>query len=1634
MSLIARIQFVNFLTYSNPSSKTRKPALRVIEFAPLKYSAAINIPNGCGKTNMVSVLLFLLSRDKKLRAKALSLFNPRRCGSPSHIRIQLWDLQDNLIQDKLELDQGLLDPQNLPNNNNHHVFGLCAYEGDEPRFYYYKGTLEDCPVYTRTQTGYQYHQESQIKQVVKDAGGIWNISSKHEWRSLVTSHIPNRVLNQQVKFHLDGGGDKSAQLHKIEPDFDESFDQAFFRSVIAPELLVSTSDLDSDSDDVRENFEELLYAHFNNMASAKVATVKDQQEITELTQVVHDLNSLVSIGEKATEAHDNHLNLLEEIARDAAIVNHLVKTDPFPGLLDGRKLPPGLVGEIVPSIVIDKVHGAMILDAGIKKLVNVEVKRINQAANRNRISIHELDQSQVIDFTCDLKIFDSHRQGGIRIPHKSYLLHEAIELIPLLSEINNAKTDGTEEILREAFAWVENTADTNLYRKQAKQIDTEIEHIQENIKQRIIEIEQYDGEIKNLENSIKNYDQNKGAYQELVKSGKFSTEELRAPKLLSDKTSDELTEADDNLKRHITRTANLESLYKKYLKHSDNHPGLSVRTHLEELKSKANEANEKLRDAKDHLQSSEKELARLNDLKDDQDKKINQDQKKLDELLNLQSHQSTYKEWFKDTPPDSIDISGGLKKITAQEKALEKKRLAAKKILDGIQETKPFVDTFHNIFDSDTDPYKLDPINDRAIIEKKISTLEIEIQSFEIQVSKLSSFRQKYPDITPSVWLKNMETERTLLSKEIDQYNQKINIAKRQLAELMSDPVARPEDIANAHKLIDETVPYITLHAFIEKHCPSDVKKHWLTHFSALLFSPVVETIDEASKAARLLHDGQAMMPVLIGEKLKNLINNETPTLTNDDKFAYTWLMGFNTNMVQCLLNPSTLENEKVIAQQRIKELEENLKLTQKKLSFLEDRSENVQLARDAAKAEDGKAEYYLATNKKSLKQLEDKLPDILNRCSNEALESIQNTKNYLEILKEHGNDIFERLISELSKISEELEILCHDRKWYEDRNGDQQREAISAMRSFQRLGGEKEIANLCEMIQSKNAALESILEDITTATDAAKENTDQLEAAERNAATATTVYDENKSNLEELVEFAEGGDLIFMETSKEALSSLETKKSIAFTRTNFKSQFIPAQCYIDNLDLQINEHESLKKKAELEEELDNAKKLQRTDSETVDEKRKELKTIKILSDALHDSACSILAEFRAVSKSLDGVNTALNEKMLRFEHTDLYKHTNSLRDHLEKIEINLSLIEDIRKIGQFARELGLASQSKEIASSQRSSEKLAHKYRENTNNFCTEIIEGKKKGLSTINAEWLKSQDRFDAPLEKKIEIESIIQDKHEVLHKAEQSLDFARTKTTEMLTLLAKDAQRALDILEESMATTPKARFHINAKVISPDKINNLMDQLYFKIEGEALRLADQEHNTPISTANDRRQKKRDLDYLRTEIYRSLFSDVSVEFKHPSIWQGSQHKLTADGLSEGMKAAISLMWIAKLAEFRLRQAVDQYGGRSRQNRKAMRKERYFMILDGLFSNLSHDEMIDSAMESLSLSSGHFQLIGMIHHPRYINNPKIFPAYFVGRRFSAQGSKHSWLSTNSNQECPSSLGVFSSHFTSTQG
>ena len=1729
MSLIARIQFVNFLTYSNPDSRDRKPALRVVEFWPLKYSAAINIPNGHGKTNMITALFYLLSRDRKLKDLALSLFTPRRCGTPSHIRVQLWDLPDELAQRDLTFDEGLLDPRDIPNRNDQYVFGLCAYQGEEPRFYYYRGTLEDCDVYRRTDNSYVYHQESEVQQTIKQIGGTWNISSAAEWRSLVTSHIPSRVLAQQVKFHLAGGGDKSAPLQHVEPEEDESFDQAFFLTVIAPEVLASTGEFESDPADPRENFEDELYAHFSKMASAALRAEQEKRAIEQQEEAVRELGTLVAAGERAQQSHAAFKNAVASVARDVAAIRHVVRTDPFPGLLDGRRQPVGKAAELLPYLVIDRHHGVIVLDIGIARLLGTETREVNQAAFRGRCSSLEVDPLQVIDFACDIKIFGVPGWGGTRVEHKAYALDAALVLVQLLGAAGTPRASAAAETLRQTFAWAESTADTNAYRKEAREVEREIGRLQGDVRQRDDEILHSEAEARELNEKITKYDQAKGAFEDLVRSGAFTGPELAMPSVLGEQVAHELQTAEAGLATHDKRVGSLEQIYARHGSFIEAHPGISARGLHANLSAAQQATSQACEDAERCVQQSKEEVSLVSSQSGVLEHQRRVSQQQLGVLQELQSYQSTYRTWFGNVDPGTIDIAAGLErirgeenalaqrhrtslslhdaiaavlpavpryhelfpgmeaesldipgqlvKIAGEEHALAKRRATSHALLQRLIGLAPFVERFHGLF-GHADPHALDPAKERADLQNSITLMQSASERLEQEVSTLMAFRARHPGARPAAWLVDMEAHRTSLTRDLIHCQQQVRSAARQLNELKTDPVSRPESVAFAHTLIADKVPFVLLHEFIAEYCPPKFKQHWLTHFSALLFSPVVQTLDDAATAARFLYEGQAMMPVLIAERLQAAMESGAPVLALDGECAYTWLAGVKTRMVHCLLNPAAVEEERRLAEARLDEAENALATLQQALDELSEQSEEVVLARGAARAETSDAESELLATRADLATLHERFPDVVRRSAPDALESIAKAREEQQLRREHGADIKERVVAELEQIDleasqlrtarawhetrntddvrgvitamrryqtllrthgddvqqrtdEELrriadakDVLQRERKWHEERNTDDTRIAVSAMRRFLAAGGDKEVDRLGQAVEDASIELEVVLARIREATGALSRHEAALSKARTDAQAAASAYHQNERYLGELACFGESDDLLFMESHLAQRTELANGRRSAETRKSYESQFIHAQRYIDQRDSNVGEEALLTRKAAAEAKATLAKEKRASAIAAIDEKNKRQTSLERFRDALHDAACRLLVEFRAVTAIMDDTGLSVNEDTPRFENTDLYQSVEEIRIQLDRTEDSPFLLEHIRKVGRCASELGLAGQAKEISRAKRDSERLATYYAQSKMQLCKDILDGKRKGLSVLNAEWLRDQEHFDAPTVLRGQIEADIAGKRDVLTQAAASLEDIREKTTSVLTMLVQDARRALAILEETMNTTPAARFYVAADIISPDSINALLDRLYEAVEARRKAHLD----TP--TATQKRHKKSDLDYLRNEIYRSLFANVSVEFRHPSIWQGEKSRLKAKGLSEGMRTAISLMWVAKLAEFRLLQAIDQSGGMRRQNRAALRKERYFVILDGLFSSLSHDDMIDSAMESLRTSAGHFQLIGMIHHPRYINNPKIFPAYFVGRPFRATNGKHAWLTVDKQKDVQASLGVFSSHYT----
>ena len=91
MSLISRVEVTNYLTECiNPNRRSAdwKPMLTGITLrTDGGKSALVNITNGGGKTSLVELLLYLLSRDARLLKKIREKVAPKNRGY-THARIE----------------------------------------------------------------------------------------------------------------------------------------------------------------------------------------------------------------------------------------------------------------------------------------------------------------------------------------------------------------------------------------------------------------------------------------------------------------------------------------------------------------------------------------------------------------------------------------------------------------------------------------------------------------------------------------------------------------------------------------------------------------------------------------------------------------------------------------------------------------------------------------------------------------------------------------------------------------------------------------------------------------------------------------------------------------------------------------------------------------------------------------------------------------------------------------------------------------------------------------------------------------------------------------------------------------------------------------------------------------------------------------------------------------------------------------------------------------------------------------------------------------------------------------------------------------------------------------------------------
>jgi len=135
------------------------------------------------------------------------------------------------------------------------------------------------------------------------------------------------------------------------------------------------------------------------------------------------------------------------------------------------------------------------------------------------------------------------------------------------------------------------------------------------------------------------------------------------------------------------------------------------------------------------------------------------------------------------------------------------------------------------------------------------------------------------------------------------------------------------------------------------------------------------------------------------------------------------------------------------------------------------------------------------------------------------------------------------------------------------------------------------------------------------------------------------------------------------------------------------------------------------------------------------------------------------------------------------------------------------------------------------------------------------------------------------------------------------------------------------------------------------------------------------------------------------------NCFLNPKCNIRHQEIGGETNFQFHKDNGSKGEYASLELLWTVKLAEFAFkRDAIEamsmssSFATTQAMRKKAERSAQGVLIIDGLFSNLSDEDLIDLSLGKSTNLQSNLQIIGFLHPPHYQNNFDIFPRWIIGK------------------------------------
>lgn len=1600
MSLISRVEVTNYLTEGiNPNRRSAdwKPMLTGITLrTDGGKSALVNITNGGGKTSLVELLLYLLSRDARLLKKIREKVAPKNRGY-THARIEFRTLPEDTYSAPSLLE---IDPLNLSGET--HVVGVALHDdiNEQPIFYSYSGTLEDSPCYL-------YDRQS-IAQVPDNAfvaatralrGCKWNrFANRLEWEDHIRLFLPVEVIRRNVVYQLKGSDDQNASFFDFKPRGGESHDSAFFRAVVAPDLLSNL--LSSFAEEDESAVEDTLLKSLTQIVRADKEIAAKNKRLVVREEGIAKLEPILAAGRKARQLQQECDGLLRKLRSDVAFLRYF-------GVQGSRYALPGLprslprLGEQDPRIltalkgmVILPDEGIVLLDKALSDLSGVEVRVISQVADRKQIMSFSA-KSQVIDFACD---FETLNSGSVKGGHyrKGYTKEAAVKLPDLLANISGAKTTGLKEVLLHAFIIAEGQIDTNPGSRQVRALEGKKHGLLESAQSWEASQAQLASDVNKLRLQVKDRAENQGAWDDFVGLGALLPEDLRTePMLAKTWLSEQFDDLQAKAAQRNIRRGELNQVWREYTGVLDHHglEGLQgaqdrlvwLQTLYDTIQAESRRILPAIREASKVASALQRAIQPLADKRDEASRMV--------ETFNrLAPGVQRFVTVFGTVEPSEVDPAGALSKAVKAHAVAQFTLRGLTEEQDNLRRLKAHSATFEEIFGAGTDSLTYDPITRHAQTLEELSSVRQDLAALLPQKEAIETFNDRFPQTTPHSWLKEAVSTRSRLREELQ--------AHRGLEKSLSKESEAIEQMRSVEDgsfeaawaiLAGSPIRAVRLHqALLSAGMPSSERLDAMSALSGILSAPVFESIEDLNAAAQLLEGAAAWVPLILKDELSSALSRGVAS--NGQVRMLGFIGGVTSRRVRILLEPEFARAELDRLARELLSCQSAIARIELGLTEVAPEGDAYQLALKAKAALDARAGERCEEREKDAELLEKLLGQLKIQIAPQARAVLDAAKEFKKL---NGLARLSDLDSLIPQREEEVRKTSEEKAAAEERASHENLTARDDALEHCKLGGEAAFAaartayeNACEAVEIAEAKAEEAQE-VLAGLDAQQQelNRKQQAYAEDGGEQVRALYQrvlyfaKSSEDVQFMRDFAAASEEVSGTLAKIAAAlAVKFERAEAFRAHQGKSDM----ALLEEIARKEQDADQLKSKAE-----DARAKAERI-------ARAEVPNWQRLSKVIHDMAFEVGSRV-ARSKAAATQAANLEEGAAVPEAHAGYKQAMAVFETLSDpaLESYGAVIESVEALAQTVQAMDLheaLQQHKAVASEMTAA---AERYRDQNAMFCSAALEAVQSRDSAFNALEVEEIGRATPDTIEALGVlftqlqASLSKERDE----AKQAMTIATQTAEDTLTQLAGLIQSATDnlaTLNKVMARYPQGRFFFETQITGKAGVQDILNELKLDVE-RALRDQDGQ-SRGMRRGSDTQLKT----MLRERLIECVFTNSEVQFVNGGIHGGRKGHVSGT-LSTGQKIALEFMWIVRQAEYEIERGLHEMT--SKQAARSRAKANRVILIDGIFSTLSDRRIIKEALNGLRDLGGNFQIIGFLHSPNWNNDFAVFPVYHVGKK-----------------------------------